>query len=265
MYQCINIATHLRMVYQDWQQTVLHCHCRFAWKSQSIELGDTLDDRDWASFEMHLWVFDWMNSELHLEALIEWDWRCIWRPWSNWFGDAVGGNDRARLEYLEVVDGRHVGCYDSIHHFVNVQPWEYDKVTLPLSSLAVLAGGGQSVGWYTRSWIYNQGSTSNLVRMKGRWMFLGRCCTKCIVYFGVWYNRWKLFFGVCGTQWMLSYVYAVLGVFCTWCMLYWVFAVLGVCYIQWMLYSVYAAAGVCSTLCILYSVYTVLGVSSTVC
>jgi hypothetical protein len=35
---------------------------------------------------------------MHLEAMIERVWRCIWRPLSSEFGDAFGGRDRASLE-----------------------------------------------------------------------------------------------------------------------------------------------------------------------
>jgi len=58
-----------------------------------------------------------VNSEKHLEAVIERVWICTGRPRSSEFGDAlVAGNDRARLEeYLEVVDleavdGRRPSC-----------------------------------------------------------------------------------------------------------------------------------------------------------
>ena len=49
-----------------------------------------------------------MNSEMHLEAMIDRVWRYTWRPRSTEFGDALGGCDRASLdEYLEAVNGRH--------------------------------------------------------------------------------------------------------------------------------------------------------------
>jgi len=34
------------------------------------------------SLEMHLDAEIMMNSEMHLEAMIDWVWRCIWRPQS---------------------------------------------------------------------------------------------------------------------------------------------------------------------------------------
>jgi len=42
--------------------------------------------------------------EMHLEAEIERDWRCTWRPRSSERRDALGGRDRASLEMqLETV------------------------------------------------------------------------------------------------------------------------------------------------------------------
>jgi len=37
---------------------------------------------------------DRVNSEMHLEAVIEWIWRCMWRPWSC----ELAGRNRASLE-----------------------------------------------------------------------------------------------------------------------------------------------------------------------
>ena len=59
--------------------------------------------------------------------------------------DALGGHDRARLyEYLEAVEGWRARCRDSSHQIVDLQPWECDNVTLPLSSHGELADGGRS-------------------------------------------------------------------------------------------------------------------------
>jgi len=53
---------------------------------------------------------DGVNSEMHMEAMIDRVWRYSWRPRSSKFGDALGGRDRASLkEYLEAVDGRRTG------------------------------------------------------------------------------------------------------------------------------------------------------------
>jgi hypothetical protein len=50
------------------------------------ELGDALGGRDG------------VNSEMHLEAMIEQVWRCKWRPRSSELRDALGGRDQASLE-----------------------------------------------------------------------------------------------------------------------------------------------------------------------
>jgi len=46
-----------------------------------------------------------VNSEMHLEAVIERVWRCTWKPKLRVLGDILGGHDRSRLEeYFEAVD-----------------------------------------------------------------------------------------------------------------------------------------------------------------
>jgi len=51
-----------------------------------------------------------VNSEMHLEAVIDRVWRYTWRPRSSQFGDELGGRDQASLdEYLEAVNGRCAG------------------------------------------------------------------------------------------------------------------------------------------------------------
>jgi len=45
-----------------------------------------------------------VNSEMHLEAVIERVWRCTWRLRSSELRDVLGGRDRASLEmHLEAV------------------------------------------------------------------------------------------------------------------------------------------------------------------
>ena len=39
-----------------------------------------------------------MNSEMHLEALIERVWICTWRLRLSVFGDALGDNERVNLQ-----------------------------------------------------------------------------------------------------------------------------------------------------------------------
>ena len=39
-----------------------------------------------------------MNSEMHLQAVIEQVWICTWKLRSSEFGDALGGHDLANLQ-----------------------------------------------------------------------------------------------------------------------------------------------------------------------
>jgi len=110
MYLCIYIATHLHTLDLDWLQSVLESNSRGAWKWRSSELRDILRGRDRASLEMHLeaaierdWRCTWRpclcelagrnraSLKIHLEAMIERVWRCIWRPWSSEIGRVLGG------------------------------------------------------------------------------------------------------------------------------------------------------------------------------
>jgi hypothetical protein len=50
-----------------------------------VEFGDALGG------------YDRVNSEMHLEAVIDRVWRFSWRPLSSEFGDALGSPDRASL------------------------------------------------------------------------------------------------------------------------------------------------------------------------
>jgi len=76
---------------------------RCTWRPWPSGFGDPLGD------------WDRVNSEMHLEAAIERDWRCIWRPgsrelrdalgaWDRASGDAIGDRDRVNSEmHLEAV------------------------------------------------------------------------------------------------------------------------------------------------------------------
>jgi len=132
----IYIATHLHTVYLDWlQAAVLENNSRCASKWQLTELRHTLWGCDRASLEMHLkavieriWRYiggrDPVNSEIHSEIMTERVWRYTWRPrWCKLGGRyrasleiRCGGCDRATLdEYLQALDGRRAGCWESIH------------------------------------------------------------------------------------------------------------------------------------------------------
>jgi len=66
---------------------------------------DALGDRDRMNSEMHLEAEIEWTQKMHLEAVIDRVWRCTLRLWPSEFGDALAGYDRARLEeYLEAVD-----------------------------------------------------------------------------------------------------------------------------------------------------------------
>jgi len=62
------------------------------------------------------------SLDIDLEAVIERDWMSTWR---------------------RSMDGAP-GAETVFHQLVNSQPWECDKVTLPLSSHGELADGGRS-------------------------------------------------------------------------------------------------------------------------
>jgi hypothetical protein len=47
---------------------------------------------------MHLEAEIELSSEMHLEAVMELVWRCIWRPRSSNSRDSLGGRDRAGLK-----------------------------------------------------------------------------------------------------------------------------------------------------------------------
>jgi len=118
---------------------------RCTWRPWSIEFGDALGGRDRVNSEMHLEAVverlwrctrrprwselrdalggrDQSSLEIHLEAAIERVWRCTCRPWTSEFGRVLGG-------------GQWTALRDSIHPVVHSQPWECDKVTLPLKLL----------------------------------------------------------------------------------------------------------------------------------
>jgi len=91
-----------------------------------------------------------VSLELHLEAIIKRVWRYTWRPESSQFGEALKGCKGASLDkYWMAVNGQHAGCWDYFHQLVHLQPWECDKVTLPVSSHGELADCSRSC-WEAR-------------------------------------------------------------------------------------------------------------------
>jgi len=131
----------------------------------SSDFGDALGGGNRASLEIHLEAVikqDWRyalrgHDRAHMQAVLERVWRYTWRPWSSEFGDALGSRDRPGLEmHLQAViervwwytwrswsseiwqvlgGGWWTARRDSIHQLVYSQPWECDKVTLPLKFL----------------------------------------------------------------------------------------------------------------------------------
>jgi hypothetical protein len=142
-------------------EAVINHNWRYTRRPWSCEFGDTLGGRVWLNLEIYSkiviesvwrctwtrWLCEpagrnWESLEIHLEAMIERVWRCTGRPWLNEFRDTLGGSDSARSDkYWEVVNGWHAGCWNFIHSFVNMQPWECVKVILPFGSHGGLADG----------------------------------------------------------------------------------------------------------------------------
>jgi len=89
MYLCIYIATHLHMVYLDWQHAVIESNSRCAWRWWSGELRDTLQGCGRASLDMHLEAeIEW--TQISLWAVIE---QVTWRPRWGELRDALWGRD----------------------------------------------------------------------------------------------------------------------------------------------------------------------------
>jgi len=91
-------------IWPIWLQTVIERNRRSTWRRQLSERRDTLGGRDRVNYEMYM------------EAMIEWVWRCIWRPRSSWtkrwicrprsneLRDALGGCSWALFEmHLEAL------------------------------------------------------------------------------------------------------------------------------------------------------------------
>ena len=206
-----------------------YCHlCICKWIQQSIYTQ--YNSTGCSPWVIAIWVVledvNHVKSEIHVDMVSVWIWRCICRPLSSEFGDALGGNDEASLEmhveamilrtwrpwwtecghslggnnrlrleqYLEVVDpeavdGRNTGCWESIHRLVNLEQCQLDKVTVNLSSHGQQTGGGRSQARHTWSWsdVLWQTCTLDTERMSDH------------------------------LRWMLFLVYVIPGVYCTWC------------------------------------------------
>ena len=100
----------------------------------SSEFRDAIGERDWVDPEIHweavmeqvcrwnwstrlselrdaYWGCDWANLEMHLGTEIEWTQRCTRRPWLSEVGNAIGGGEWAILEmHFEAVIERVWRC-----------------------------------------------------------------------------------------------------------------------------------------------------------
>jgi len=123
---------------------------------------------------------DWdrVNSEMHLEAVIEWVWWCTWRPCSC----KLGGRNRACSEiHLQAVIERVWRC--------TCRLWS--------SEIGGVIGGGRfggrrdgswdSIHWLTctcgnvESWVQHPLRDEKLAG-SGRLSILGWCCAWCMLY-----------------------------------------------------------------------------------
>jgi len=83
MYLCIHIATHLHTLDQDWLRsaeyilpvTLSTSVTPVSPYNRRRSLEIYLIERVWDA----LGVGDWVNSEMHLEAVMEWHWKSTWR------------------------------------------------------------------------------------------------------------------------------------------------------------------------------------------
>jgi len=120
MYLCIYIATHLQTLYLDWLQAViLRGRDRILPVTLSTFVTPVSPYNRHRSLKMYLIELVWdalgdvdrVNSEMHLEAVIERVWICTWRLRSSELGDALGDVDRVNSEMqLEAVIERVWRC-----------------------------------------------------------------------------------------------------------------------------------------------------------
>jgi len=175
-HHCVNL--------ESMKKRVWRCSWRLSWSTP----GDWV----WASLEMRfeseimpttspysckfgysLWGRIHVNSEMQLMATSKQNcrrtWRCsLWRwlIWWRWIG-------------------RCNSCQHSFQWLVNLQLWEWQKLTIPLSPHRGWAGGNWSAEIHARSWSYFQRSTHNYEiagSVAVRQLFMGGCCTWCVLY-----------------------------------------------------------------------------------
>ena len=132
-YLCINIATHLHMIYLDWLKSVLQWKWRCAWHWWSSELRDTLWGHDRASLEMDLEAVKELvgmyglggHDRANMEAVIVRVSRYAWMPWSSKFRDMhleamIVQTWRLQSSNFGVILGSHIWAYMEV---VIVRVW----------------------------------------------------------------------------------------------------------------------------------------------
>jgi len=98
----------------DWEQFEVRLNIMIQWTQRYTprlwlsKFGDAIVDWDWVNSEMHWEAVsefgdaigdqDWVNWEMHWEAVIKRIWRCNWRQRLTELRDALGGRDRACLD-----------------------------------------------------------------------------------------------------------------------------------------------------------------------
>jgi len=226
-----------------------------------------------------IWRLRSCNSEMHLEAVIERVWRCTWSPRSS--------NSEMHLEavierglkmHLEAVieqvwrcTWRPRSCYSEMQLEAVIERvwrciWRPRSSNSEMHLEAVIERVWRCT-W--RPWSIEIGGVLGGSRLWG-----GRSGAKCD---GSWdsihwlirnhgnVENWVQHGPLRAERLAVSGRQSILRWCSTRCMQYSVCAVLSVCCTRCMLYSVYAVLGVCCTGCMLYSVYAVLGVCCTRC
>jgi len=172
----------------------------WTWRLWSVEFGDALGDHDRVNSKMCLeaviewiWRCTWRprscNTEMHLKAVIERVWRCPWRLRS-WNSEM----------HLEAVIERVWGC--------TLTPWSTEIGGLLARGRS---GGGRSGGRCNGSWDSIHWLTCNRGNV-GNWVLHGLLRDERLAGSGR-----QSILGWCSTRCMLYSVYAVLGVCCTRC------------------------------------------------
>jgi len=121
-----------------WEELTIKWTQRFIPMLWLSELGDSIGYRDW------------VNSEMHWEAVIKQGWRCNWRPRLCELRDTLQGRDRSSTRSMGGAPGAETPFIGLLtRNRVNVTSWLY-----LWSSYGKLAGCSRLVGRYAGSWSY---------------------------------------------------------------------------------------------------------------